>query len=260
MTTVLSCNVNGIRAAVRHGFADWVATQSNIDVLCLQETKIDFSAHADWLSAQFPGYHCYSSAAQKPGYSGVAIFSRLPAETVKTHFAIPTLDEEGRIVEAIIGGVRYVSLYLPSGTSGADRQAVKMALLSVFAEQILPAWYESVIPTIIAGDWNIANHEIDLKNWRANQNSSGFLPEERRWLDAVWQQGWLDAYRTLYPTQAEYSWWTYRAGARQRNVGWRIDYQVIHPSLRPCLQEMTMWRLPVFSDHAILLGKYQLAR
>lgn len=255
---IMSFNLNGIRAAVRKGLHAWLEAHP-VDIICVQETKAQMNEGLGQ-ELQFPGYTAYYADAQKKGYSGVGILTRRQPLSVKTELGYTAADEEGRYIELDFGTVRVVSLYLPSGTSGDERQAVKMRMLDWFYTHYLSKRIHEPVPTIICGDWNIAHRPEDLKNWRQNQKNSGFLPEERQWLDLVLTEtGWVDAYRQHHPDKTEYTWWTYRGGARANNVGWRIDYQVVSPDLRDHICEAYVLREPVFSDHAPLFVRYDFA-
>lgn len=255
MFTVVSCNVNGIRAAQRKGFWSWLE-ELDADVICLQETKADLVtlSQSEFVLA---GYHAYFSSAEKKGYSGVAIYAKQKPQKIEYGLGHATLDTEGRVVLAHFTNVSVMSLYLPSGTSGDVRQDVKMKILDYFAREYLAKQANSDRGIILAGDWNIAHKQIDLKNWRQNQKKSGFLPEERAWMDYVFDElGWIDAFRVLCDQEQQYTWWSYRAGARQNNVGWRIDYQIVNAALSSALLRTRIAPEPIFSDHAPLIMEY----
>jgi exodeoxyribonuclease-3 len=253
---IISCNVNGIRSAARKGFFDWLAWQQ-ADLVCLQEIR----AHADQRADLPPstGWHCHYHDAARKGYSGVAIYSRRPPEAVSAGLGWPDVDAEGRSLELRFGPLSVVSLYLPSGSASAERQAVKFAVL----DRLLPrlqAMRDDGRSYILCGDWNIAHRPIDLKNWRANQKHSGFLPEERAWLDQVFGPvGWVDAFRRLHPHAEAYTWWSNRGRAWANNVGWRIDYQVITPDLADRVCAAAIYKEQRFSDHAPLILDYDYA-
>ena len=252
---IISLNCNGIRAAARKGFFDWLPAQ-DADVVCLQEIK----ANADQLAADpfYPaGYHVYLHSAQKKGYSGVAIYARREPDQVIHGLGWPEFDAEGRLIEARFGNLSVMSLYFPSGTSGTERQGVKEAWMQDFLER-LRAWMDDDREYIICGDWNIAHRALDLRNWRSNQKNSGFLPHERDWLDQIFGGvGWVDAYRALYPERQQYTWWSNRGRAWDNNTGWRIDCQVITPGLAPELQSASVYTRQRFSDHAPLTVDYR---
>ncbi len=254
---VMTFNCNGIRAAARKGFFDWLA-ERRPEVLCLQETK----AQVDQLKGYpefFPqGYHCYYFDAERKGYAGTAIFSQREPDRVVRGIGWEPADREGRYIQADFGDLSVVSLYMPSGTSGDERQAVKMALLDEFLPH-LRAMREDEREYIICADWNICHKEIDLKNWKANQKNSGFLPEERQWLDRLYDEiGLVDAFRLINQEPEQYSWWSMRGRAREKNVGWRLDYQVITPGLVPSVRDAFIDAEPFFSDHAPVTIDYDI--
>lgn len=254
---IITFNANGIRAAARKGFFDWLAGQ-NADVVCIQETKAQ--AHQlDAESCQPPGYYRYYHDAERKGYSGVALYARREPDQVRTGLGWPECDTEGRWLEAQWGNLSVVSLYLPSGSSSPERQAVKFDFMARLAEP-LRAMRASGRDYILCGDWNIAHKEIDLKNWRANQNYSGFLPEERAWLDQLFGLlGWVDAFRVVNAEAEQYTWWSHRGQAWAKNVGWRIDYQIITPGLAETVRTAAIYREQRFSDHAPLIMDYDYA-
>jgi len=254
MLRVITCNVNGIRAAARKGFYPWLAAQQ-ADVVCLQETKAQAQQLTDPLFNPL-GYHCYYHDAERKGYSGVALYSRRAPDTVRIGLGLPYVDSEGRYLEAHFGDLRIVSLYLHSGSAGPLRQALKFRFLDDFLPH-LQALQQAPGNTILCGAWNIAHRPLDLKNWRANQKNSGFLPEERAWLDTVFGPvGLHDAFRLLHPDAEQYTWWSNRGRAWENNVGWRIDYQIITPGLRERVQAAQVYTAQRFSDHAPLIVDY----
>jgi len=251
---VISLNLNGIRAAARKGLYAWLRRQ-RADVVCLQEIK----AQVDQLDdRQFwpPSFQCYYHPAQKKGYSGVALYARREPDEVIEGLGWPDFDAEGRWIEARFGKLSVISLYLPSGSSSELRQQVKfdiMARFTPYLEQLLRDGREY----IICGDWNIAHTKDDIKNWRGNQKNSGFLPEERAWLDLLFgDMGWVDAFRVVNQNADEYTWWSNRGQAWAKNVGWRIDYQVVTPGLRDRIRNASIYRSKRFSDHAPLIVDY----
>lgn len=241
---LMTFNANGIRSAVRKEFFDWFKTQ-DVDILCIQETKAQIHQLEDPVYF-LPGYERYFLDADKPGYSGVAIYSRAPSTEVLTPLSGRWVDE-GRFLGLRVKGLDVYSLYLPSGTSGEIRQSIKYEMMDELFQ-----WMSSVnSPVVIAGDWNIAHQKIDLKNWRGNQKNSGFLPEERAWLDKLLCNGqWVDAFRDLIEAGDHYTWWTYRGQARAKNVGWRIDYHMVNQVLQNALLDVKIHPSPIFSDHA----------
>lgn len=252
---VITFNANGVRAAARKGFFNWLAEQS-ADIVCLQETR----AQSPLLPADpyHPlGYHCTYHDADRKGYSGVALYARCKPDVVLTGLGWPECDTEGRWLEARFSRLSVVSLYLPSGSSSPERQAVKFDFMARLAKR-LQTMRTDGRTYILCGDWNIAHKEIDLKNWRANRDCSGFLPEERAWLDELFGAlGWVDAFRTVNPNSDQYTWWSNRGRAWEKNVGWRIDYQVITPDLADKVRAAAIYRDQRFSDHAPLILDYQ---
>ncbi|NNM59946.1 MAG: exodeoxyribonuclease III [Legionellales bacterium] len=251
---VLSINVNGIRSAIKKGLIDWLLA-IDADVICLQETKMR-TEDDPGMSDILPGYRAYYADAEKKGYSGVAILTRLKPDKVHSGLGFPLADMEGRYIQADFGQLSIASLYMPSGSSSPERQVVKFEFLDRYLP-ILQQQLESERHYIICGDWNIAHKAIDLKNWRANQKNSGFLPEERAWMDTVLEKmGWVDAFRVLNQSADEYTWWSNRGQAWAKNVGWRIDYQIISPQLRDKVNQVSIYREQRFSDHAPLIVGY----
>ena len=251
---VISINVNGIRAAARKGLFAWLRRQ-RADVVCLQEIK----AHVDQLNDRVfwpPSFRCYYYPAEKKGYSGVAIYCRHEPDEVVQGRGWSDFDSEGRWLEARFGRLSVISLYLPSGSSSEARQQVKfeiMGRLTPYLETLLRDGREY----IICGDWNIAHTKADIKNWRGNQKNSGFLPEERAWLDLLFgRMGWVDAFRVVNQDPDEYTWWSNRGQAWAKNVGWRIDYQVVSPDIGARICGARIYRNKRFSDHAPLIVDY----
>ncbi|MCB1776801.1 MAG: exodeoxyribonuclease III [Candidatus Competibacteraceae bacterium] len=251
---VITFNANGIRSAARKGFFAWLS-QQNADVVCIQETRAQ--THQLPQETYYPAdYHCYYHAAERKGYSGVALYARREPDEVRIGLGWPECDAEGRWLEARFGNLSVASIYLPSGTSGSERQTVKFDFLERLVEP-LQARRASGREFILCGDWNMAHKEIDLKNWRANRGHSGFLPEERAWLDQLFGPlGWVDAFRVVNPEPEQYTWWSNRGQAWAKNVGWRIDYQMITPGLAERVCAATIYREERFSDHAPLIMDY----
>jgi len=257
---ITTLNCNGIRSAAKKGLFDWLPAR-RLDFLLLQETKCQRS-DLDGSDVHFPGgWHAFFNSAERKGYSGVAIYTRKEPEAVLDKLGNAEFDTEGRYLELRYGNLSVVSLYLPSGSAGPERQASKDRFLEFFLP-LLRKWRASGRDYVIGGDWNIAHTRLDIKNWRSNQKNSGFLPHERAWFDAVFGTdsglGWVDAYRTLYPAaEGEgYTWWSNRGNAWANNVGWRIDYQVVTPGLRGALKEAAVFKEQRFSDHAPLTVDY----
>lgn len=246
---IISLNANGIRSAARKGFYDWF-DQQNADFLCLQETKARVEQLDDPVFTH-AGYHdCFHDARSKKGYSGVAIYSRREPDQVLTELGREDFDCEGRYIEARFGNLSVVSLYFPSGSSGDERQQYKFRIMEWFAP-ILREWLASGRDYVVCGDWNIVRSELDIKNWKSNQKNSGCLPEERDWLNGLIDEGgWEDSFRALKPDAVEYTWWSNRGRARENNVGWRLDYQLLTPTLRKRVRDCSIYRDERFSDHA----------
>jgi exodeoxyribonuclease-3 len=251
---IISLNANGIRAAARKGFFDWMHKQK-ADVVCIQETKAQVPQLTD--PAFFPdGHHCYYHDAEKKGYSGVAIYSRHEPLAVQYGVGREEFDREGRWLQVDFDKLSVVSLYLPSGSSKEERQQFKFQVL----DWLLPYLGElrqQGREYIICGDWNIAHKKIDLKNWRGNQKNSGFLPEERAWMDELFgPAGFVDAFRVVEPGEHQYTWWSNRGQAWANNTGWRLDYQVTTPGLKERTQSTAIYTDGRFSDHAPLTIDY----
>lgn len=253
---VISFNANGIRAAARKGFFDWLK-QENPDVVCLQETKAGVSDLTD--DIYYPaGYHCQYYDASKKGYSGVAIFSRHKPDQVVKGLGFEHADDEGRYIQVDLGSLSIASLYMPSGSSGEHRQKIKFAFMQHFMP-LLEKMRNSKRSFIICGDWNIVHKEIDIKNFKANQKNSGCLPEERAWLDNVLVNvGFVDAFRVINHEPEQYTWWSHRGQAYAKNVGWRIDYEIVTPDLKDKIKSVKIYKDQRFSDHAPLIIDYHL--
>lgn len=254
MFRVISLNANGIRAAARKGFFEWME-RKDADVLCIQETKAQVHQLTDEIFSPV-GYHCYYEDAEKKGYSGTAIYTRHEPKKVIRGYGDDEFDKEGRYLEIQLDGLSVVSLYLPSGSSGDERQAAKYRCLDSFTEH-LKKLHRRRSEYIICGDWNIAHKEIDLKNWKSNQKNSGFLPEERAWMDKVFgEYRYTDAFRTIEQKPDQYTWWSNRGRAWDNNVGWRLDYQVVTPGLKNKVRNTDIYKERRFSDHAPLIMDY----
>lgn len=254
---IISFNANGIRAAAKKGFFSWLSKQ-NADVVCIQEVKALQAQLVDPIFAP-EGYHAYYFDAEKKGYSGVAIYARQKPDKVTMGFEWPEADAEGRYIQADFGTLSVASLYMPSGTSGPHRQAIKIKFMEKF-RVFLEKLKNTKRDFIICGDWNIAHKAIDLKNWKSNQKTSGFLPEERAWMDELFGTHYfMDAFRIINQDPDQYTWWSQRSvTAREKNVGWRIDYQVITANLKDKVRVVQIYKDENFSDHAPLIIEYEL--
>ncbi|MFA6409715.1 MAG: exodeoxyribonuclease III [Gammaproteobacteria bacterium] len=251
---VINLNLNGIRSATKKGFLSW-ASEQNADFICVQETRAYVNQYLDGIFS-LPGYYNYFHDAKKRGYSGVGIYSKHKPEKVIYGLGWPIADEEGRYVELKFPQINIASLYLPSGTSSEERQNIKFDFLQRYFKY-LQKIIESKENYIIAGDINIAHKTIDLKNWRSNQNHTGFLPEERLWLDKVFDElGFIDAFRVVNKDPDQYTWWSNFGRAWEKNVGWRIDYQIITPGLKSKVKSASIYKDQRFSDHSPLIMDY----
>ena len=255
MFRVITLNANGIRAAARKGFFEWMHAQ-DADVVCIQETKAQEHQLVDECFRP-AGYHCYYEDAVKKGYSGTAIYSRQKPKKVVHGYGDSEFDDEGRYLEVQLEGVNVISLYLPSGSSKEERQLAKYRCMDTFTEH-LKMLKRRRSETIICGDWNIVHKEGDIKNWKQNQKTSGCLPEERAWLDKVFgEYGFHDGFRCIDQAPEQYTWWSNRGRAWDNNVGWRIDYQVVTPKLADSVRRTDIYRDQRFSDHAPLTMDYE---
>jgi exodeoxyribonuclease-3 len=253
---VITVNVCGIRSAAEKGLFRWLRRQ-RADFICLQETKSQEHQLAGH-DVRLPGYHGFFCDAERKGYAGVALYSRHKPDRVVRGFGVDEFDSEGRYLEAQVGALSVVSLYLPSGSAGPERQASKFRFLEAFTPH-LARLRRRRRHYILGGDWNIAHRPIDLKNWRSNQKNSGFLPEERAWMDELFgAAGYVDAFREVRPGPDLYTWWSNRGRARANNVGWRIDYQVVSRALAGKARAATIYKETRFSDHAPLIMDYDL--
>lgn len=256
MVRIITFNANGIRSAQKKGFFNWLAAQ-NADVLCVQELKAQEVDLAEDLKA-LPGYEARFLCAQKRGYSGCALYSRLPVKSWTLGMGVPEFDAEGRFVAADLGFATVISSYFPSGTSGDERQAAKYRFLDAVVP-VVNGIRDAGHEVILCGDMNIAHKEIDLKNWKGNLDHSGFLPEERAWMTAMLDEhGWVDVFRKLDPSPDRYTWWSQRGRAREKNVGWRIDYELATPGIAAKAVNTFIYPDEKFSDHAPLVIDYEV--
>ena len=251
---IISINTNGIRAAAKKGFFDWLKT-TDADVVCIQETKAQEHQLDPAIFCPEP-YYCEFHDAEKKGYSGVAIYSKVKPQKVIKGLGWPDIDIEGRYIEFQYKGLSIISLYMHSGSSSEQRQAVKFDFMERFMDY-LQSLRRKRREFIICGDWNIAHKKIDIKNWRSDQKNSGFLPEERAWMDKLFDEvGFVDAFRVVNQEAHQYTWWSNRGQAWANNTGWRIDYQVITPKLKPLVKAASIYKDERFSDHAPLIIDY----
>jgi exodeoxyribonuclease III len=251
---IITANVNGIRAAARKGFFDWLKV-AQADVVCIQETKAQIDQLSDELYHP-AGYSCFYHDAEKKGYSGVALYCRQKPDEVITGLGHEEFDSEGRYIEARFGNLSVISLYMPSGSSKEERQVFKYRCMDYMMER-LDEMKASGRDYVICGDWNIAHKNEDIRNWKGNQKNSGFLPEERAWLDTLFYDvGFVDSFRELEQAEHQYTWWSNRGQAWANNVGWRIDYQILSPSLKGKVLVTDIYKEERFSDHAPLIVDY----
>lgn len=248
MANIITFNANGIRSAERKGFFDWLA-QQDADVVCVQETKAQVHQLQDPVFHP-EGYHCFYNDAEKKGYSGTALYSRIAPRQVVSSLGWDPADSEGRYLQADFEKFSVISLYLPSGSSSEAALEKKYRFMDAFYDH-LAALKRKRREFVICADWNICHQQIDLRNWRANQKNSGFLPEERAWLSRVYDElGYVDSFREINQQEDQYTWWSNRGQAYANNVGWRLDYQVITPGLREKVRAGSIYRDQKFSDHA----------
>ena len=251
---IITLNLNGVRAAAKKGFFEWLAVQS-ADIVCVQELKAQVAdLSADMLAPD--SYRGYFHCAVQRGYSGVGIYCRKQPDNVIEGIGITEIDDEGRFIQADFGNLSIISIYLPSGSSGEHRQVAKFFFMEKFYP-VLKTLMASGREIILCGDWNIAHKEIDLKNWRSNQKNSGFLPEERTWLSNVLHDiGFVDVFRQINTESDQYTWWSNRGQAWANNVGWRIDYQIATPAIAQTARNVSIYKAERFSDHAPLIIDY----
>lgn len=243
---IISYNVNGIRAALNKDFATWLK-QASPDIICIQETKAQ-PEQIDTLLFEHLGYHVYINSAEKKGYSGVAILSKLNPDKIVHGMGIGKFDSEGRILRADFGDITVISVYVPSGTTGGARQDFKMEFLGAFKPFIYKL-QEERNKLVICGDYNICHKPIDINHPEKHQKTSGFLPEERAWFDDFLSQNLIDSFREFNQEPNQYSWWSYRANSREKNLGWRIDYHILTEALRENLMTAAILQDAYHSDH-----------
>lgn len=247
---IYSWNVNGLRAVQKKGFVDWVKN-SQPDILCLQETKAAVE-QLDHELVNIPGYFSFWSSAQRKGYSGVAVYSRIEPLSVKIGIGQDRFDQEGRILSCDYGDFILFNVYFPNGQQGDERLRYKLEFYEAMMEHS-QRLREQGRKVIITGDFNTAHHEIDLKNAKANEKTSGFLPVEREYLTRYLNMGFVDVFRHLYPEEIKYTWWSFRANARSRNVGWRIDYFYVSDNMLDLVDDCEIINDVEGSDHCPLV-------
>ncbi len=251
---IITANINGIRASEKKGLFRWLA-EMDADVVCLQEIK----AQEDQLDARFypTNYHVFYHPAQRKGYSGTAILSKKAPDYVNKQSPWDDINAEGRWIEARFGRLRIVSVYVHSGSAKIERQALKMEFLTQRLMPYLQQVSANDEQMIICGDVNIVHQRRDIKNFNANKNRSGCLPQERAWLDTLFvEMGFVDGFRAVNQQSEQYTWWSNRGQAWANNTGWRIDYQILSPNLKGTVKSASIYKARRFSDHAPLILEY----
>ena len=243
---IISYNVNGIRAAINKGFVDWLKTE-NPDIIGIQELKADISQIEPSIFTDL-GYELHWFPAVKKGYSGVAIFTKIKPKSIKMGMGLDKYDDEGRLIQAVFDNFSFLSAYFPSGTTGDIRQDFKYEFLDDIYGYMQDSRKEHP-NLILSGDYNICHKAIDIHNPVSNKNSSGFLPEERAWMDKFTESGFVDSFRHFNPDPHQYTWWSYRANARSKNLGWRIDYHMATAEMQNKLKSSVILPNVVHSDH-----------
>ena len=244
---IVSYNVNGIRAAIKKGLLDWIKTDP-ADVICLQETKAT-QDDVELTELESLGYHHYWSCAEKKGYSGVAVFTKIKPDNIEYGTGHKLSDNEGRVIQLDFGDIRLINAYFPSGTSGDERQQFKYRWLDEF-KTYLDTLREKYPKLILCGDYNIAHTEIDIHDPKGNKKSSGFQPEERDWMTRFFENNWVDTFRVFHPEPHRYSWWSQRfPTVRLQNKGWRIDYITVTSALKENLKDADIYHDIKHSDH-----------
>jgi exodeoxyribonuclease III len=243
---ILSYNVNGIRAAISKGMADWI-NKTSPDILCIQETKAS-PADIEVALFEYLGYHCFIHSAEKKGYSGVMTLSKVKPLKTFVGMGISKYDSEGRVLRTDFPGFTLINVYVPSGTTGDLRQDFKMEFLKDFSN-FISTLRRSEANLLICGDFNICHKPIDINHPEKHKTSSGFLPEEREWFDKLTSTGLSDTFRLFNDQPDQFSWWSYRAGSRGKNLGWRIDYHLVTSQLEPFVKKAGILSDVMHSDH-----------
>lgn len=239
--------MNGIRSAISKGLLDWIK-EEDADIYCFQELKANVE-DIDTASFEALGYHCYWFSAKKKGYSGVGVISKIKPKAVEYGCGIEQADFEGRVLQLDYGKFHLINTYFPSGSSGDDRQAYKMVFLNEYLNFLNSRFEIPATKLVIAGDYNICHKEIDIHDPKGNKNSSGFLPEERAWMDQFFETGLVDTFRHKNSDPHQYTWWSFRANARNNNKGWRIDYINVSEALKEKIKHVTIYPDARHSDH-----------
>jgi len=254
---IISYNVNGLRAAMKKGFVEWLKT-GPADVICIQENKAQ-QGDVDCSIFEEAGYKDYWFCAQKKGYSGVTVFSKIEPDHVQCGTGHQVSDSEGRVIQLDFGTIRVINAYFPSGTTGDVRQTYKYQWLEEFYSYVQDLRQQH--PNIVlCGDYNIAHKEIDLHSPKTNQQTSGFLPEERAWMDKFYGSGWIDVFREVRPEPHRYTWWSQRfPSVRAQNKGWRIDYISVTEPLRPCIKDAEIYPDVKHSDHCPVYAEFDIS-
>lgn len=253
---IISLNLNGIRAAAKKGFYPWLEAQQ-ADIVCLQELKAQTPQLEPDPQFYPEAFHHIYHHAEKKGYSGVGLYSRVKPDQVVIGTGLEDIDAEGRFIRADFGTLTVISVYLPSGSSKSERQDFKYTVMDRFLP-LLESIRAEGQEVIVCGDINIAHTKKDIKNWRSNQKNSGFLPEERAWMDQWLKSGWIDTFREIEPDAERYTWWSNRGKAWDNDTGWRIDYQIATSGFKKRLQSAAIYRDQRFSDHAPLTIDYDM--
>ncbi len=252
---IITVNVNGIRSANNKGLFKWLES-TNADIICLQEIKVAIEDIPSEL-INWNGYYSSFHPAEKKGYSGVAIYAKKEPKNIIIGLGNKEIDDEGRYLQYDFEDFSVISLYLPSGSSGPEKQIKKFKFMEYY-KPLLEMKLTSKRHYVICGDWNIAHQPIDLKNWKGNLKNSGFLPEEREWIGELFNSGFVDSWRSLYADVPGYTWWSNRGQAYAKDVGWRIDYQICTPELGHKIKHASIFKDIKFSDHAPLIVEYDI--